>query len=172
MNTNQNLTLALNTWVRDKAGNYHVNGSFTADQILTEAAKVAKEIVSEKRFITSAAAAKETVMFHHGNPENEQFGCLFMDNKHNVLGYEVMFQGTINAASVYPREIVKAALRLNAASAIICHNHPSGDPKPSDADKAITMRIKSAFDLIDVSLLDHIIVGEWAYSFSEHGIMP
>jgi len=94
---------------------------------------------------------------HH---QQEVFACLFLDNQHQLLKFEELFFGTINNASVYPREIVKKALQLNAAAIIIGHNHPSGIAEPSQADISITERIKSALDLIDVRLLDHIIVGD------------
>ena len=94
---------------------------------------------------------------HH---QQEVFACLFLDNQNQLIKFEELFFGTINNASVYPREIIKKALQHNAAALIVGHNHPSGIAEPSQADKKITERIKSALDLIDVRLLDHIIVGD------------
>lgn len=104
---------------------------------------------------------------HH---QQEVFACLFLDNQHQLIKFEELFFGTINNASVYPREIIKKTLEYNAAAVIIAHNHPSGIAEPSQADKKITERIKSALDLIDARLLDHIIVGDAdTYSLAQHG---
>jgi DNA repair protein RadC len=94
---------------------------------------------------------------------------MLLDSQHKVLECSVIFSGTIDGASIYPREIVKAALYGNAAAVIIAHNHPSGQPEPSAADKRITERIKSALALLDIRVLDHIIVGDSCYSFAESG---
>jgi DNA repair protein RadC len=83
----------------------------------------------------------------------------------------VIFSGTIDGAAIYPREIVKAALYANAAGVILAHNHPSGQPVPSSADKRITVRIKNALALLDIRVLDHIIVGDSCYSFAQSGLL-
>jgi DNA repair protein RadC len=103
----------------------------------------------------------------------EVFACLLLDNQHRVIRFEELFRGTIDGASVYPREVVKIALAHNAAAVIFAHNHPSGVAEPSEADKHITMRLKQALGLIDIRVLDHFIVGDGlnAYSFSEHGLI-
>ena len=104
--------------------------------------------------------------------ESEVFGILLMDTKNRILTFRELFYGTIDGASVYPREVVKQALRHNAATAILVHNHPSGDPTPSQADKLLTERLKEALALIDVRVLDHIVVGtEGATSMVEYGWM-
>ena len=90
---------------------------------------------------------------------HEMFCCLFLDNRHRVLSFEEMFRGTIDGTSVYPREVVKTALSVNAAAVILAHNHPSGVAEPSQADERITRRIKSALELVDIRLLDHLIIG-------------
>jgi len=90
--------------------------------------------------------------------EREVFAVLFLTTKHRLIGYEELFYGTIDGASVYPREVVKRALTLNAAAVIIAHNHPSGDATPSQADKKITIRLKDALALVDIRLLDHFVV--------------
>lgn len=103
---------------------------------------------------------------------HEVFACLFLDNKHRVMAFEEMFRGTIDSASVYPREIVRRALELNSAAIIIAHNHPSGDPQPSAADKALTQKIKAALTLVDVRLLDHFVIGDGeCVSFAERGLL-
>ncbi|NMY35832.1 MULTISPECIES: DNA repair protein RadC [Pseudomonas] len=103
---------------------------------------------------------------------HEVFGCLFMDSKHRMLAFEVLFRGSIDSASVYPRQVVKRALAHNAAAVIFCHNHPSGVPEPSEADRTLTQRLTEALDLIEVRVLDHFIVGEGEpLSMVEYGWM-
>ena len=92
--------------------------------------------------------------------DHERFCCLFLDNRHRVLAFEELFRGTIDGTSVYPREVVKEALRANAAAVILAHNHPSGVAEPSQADERITRRLKAALELVDIRLLDHLVVGD------------
>lgn len=100
--------------------------------------------------------------------EREVFMVIFLDNRHCLIKTEKLFFGTINQAEVHPREIIKAALKYNAASIIIAHNHPSGNCEPSEADRILTQRIETACELVNVRLLDHIIVGKGDYySFEE-----
>ena len=91
---------------------------------------------------------------------HEAFGCLFLDSRHRMLAFEVLFRGSIDSASVYPRQVVKRALAHNAAAVIFCHNHPSGISEPSQADRTLTKRLIQALDLIEVRVLDHFIVGD------------
>lgn len=102
----------------------------------------------------------------------EVFACLFLDNQHRVIQWEEMFRGSIDAASVYPREVVKQALHHNAAAVIFAHNHPSGVAEPSQSDRLITEKLKAALALLDIRVLDHFIVGDaQPYSFAEHGLL-
>lgn len=102
----------------------------------------------------------------------EIFTCLFLSNAHHLIRYDEIFQGTINATTVHPREIVKRALTYNAAAVILAHNHPSGLAEPSHADKHLTQQIKAALTLIDVRLLDHIIIGDGQVtSFVDRGLL-
>ena len=101
----------------------------------------------------------------------EVFACLFLDNKHRVIEYEELFRGTIDAASVHPREIVRQVLHHNAAAIVLAHNHPSGVAEPSQADNAITQKIKDALEMIDVRVLDHFIIGDNVVSFAERGLL-
>lgn len=104
--------------------------------------------------------------------EHEVFAVLFLDTQHRLIEYSELFRGTIDSASVYPRELVKEALRLNAAAVIVSHNHPSGNPEPSGADKVLTQRLREALALVDVRTLDHIIVaGGSTISFAERGLI-
>jgi len=90
----------------------------------------------------------------------EVFGCLFLDNRHRVLAFEEMFRGTLDGASVHPREVVRAALHHNAAAVIFSHNHPSGVSEPSAADRNITRQLRDALQLIGVRVLDHLVIGQ------------
>ncbi len=102
----------------------------------------------------------------------EVFACLFLDNRHRIIAFEELFQGTIDGASVYPREVVRRSLHHNAAAIIFSHNHPSGVAEPSQADEQITLRLKEALALIDVRVLDHIVVGyENSISLAERGVI-
>ena len=104
--------------------------------------------------------------------DHELFCCLFLDNRHRVLGFEELFRGTIDGTSVYPREVVKEALAANAAAVILAHNHPSGVAEPSQADERITRRLKSALELVDIRLLDHLIIGDGrATSLASRGLI-
>lgn len=102
---------------------------------------------------------------------SEVFACLFLDNRHRLIQYEEMFYGTVDGASVYPREVVRRALHHNAAAVIFAHNHPSGVAEPSDADERITQRLREALRLIDVRVLDHFVVGDQVVSFAERGLL-
>ena len=102
---------------------------------------------------------------------HEVFACLFLDNRHRVLTFEKLFYGTIDGASVYPREVVRRAIAHNAAAVIFAHNHPSGVAEPSEADKQITQRLKDALALIEVRVLDHMVVGDEVVSFAESGLL-
>ena len=103
---------------------------------------------------------------------HELFCCLFLDNRHRVLRFDELFRGTIDGTSVYPREVVKEALAVNAAAVILAHNHPSGVAEPSQADERITKRLKSALELVDIRLLDHLIIGDGrATSLASRGLL-
>lgn len=105
--------------------------------------------------------------YHH-----EVFACLFLDNQNRLIRFEELFTGTIDSASVYPREVVKRVLSLNAAAVIFAHNHPSGVAEPSHSDQHITLRLQSALDLIDVRVLDHFVVGDGeVVSMAERGLI-
>jgi DNA repair protein RadC len=104
--------------------------------------------------------------------EHEVFCCLYLDKRHRLIEYEELFRGTIDGASVHPREIVKLALQRNSAAVIVAHNHPSGIAEPSQADEFITQRVKEALGLVDIRLLDHIIVGDgMIVSLAERGLL-
>jgi len=101
----------------------------------------------------------------------EVFACLFLDNRHRIIEYEELFRGTIDGASVHPREVVRKAIQHNAAAVIFAHNHPSGVAEPSQADIRITQKLKESLMLIDVRVLDHFIIGDEVTSFVESGLL-
>ena len=141
--------------------------------IISEALRILEDKARYNPFtITCPEDTKNYLRLKIADKEHEVFVCLFLDNRHQLIEYEQMFRGTIDGASVYPREVVKRALELNCAALIIAHNHPSGIPEPSEADKAITRRIKDACDLVDIRLLDHFIVTlTSSVSLAERGVI-
>ena len=122
--------------------------------------------------IRSPADTEAFLQSHMRHLDHELFCCLFLDNRHRVLGFDELFRGTIDGTSVYPREVVKEALAVNAAAVILAHNHPSGVAEPSQADERITKRLKSALELVDIRLLDHLIIGDGrATSLASRGLI-
>ena len=126
---------------------------------------------SDSPSLTRPQASKDYVKLQLAEYEHEVFACVWMDNRNRVISFDKMFHGTIDGASVYPREIVKTALKHNAAAVIFAHNHPSGVAEPSQADEQITKRLKDALALVDVRVLDHLVVGEEVISFAERGLL-
>ena len=156
----------------DQAGFYQARPTVSAEDIVTMARQLLNRRFAKGHAITSPEAFRDFLQLKLADREQEVFGCLFLDNRHRILAFEELFQGTLDAAIVYPREVAKRALSLNAKALILVHNHPSGVTEPSDADRAITHRIRQALDLLDVRVLDHFIVCEGpAYSFAEHGLL-
>ncbi|MCX5565812.1 RadC family protein [Alcaligenes phenolicus] len=155
--------------VRDAQGRYL---PATTDQIL-EAARYAVDLkMTRGMAFTSPMVVKEYLTAKLAGFDVEVFAVLFLDSQHRLIEYVEMFQGTLNQASVYPREVAKAALHRHAAAVIISHNHPSGNPEPSEADKALTAHLRKALALLDVRILDHVIVaGQDTTSFAEQGLL-
>ncbi|MGA9343335.1 MAG: DNA repair protein RadC [Rhodanobacteraceae bacterium] len=119
------------------------------------------ELRASEALTDPAASARYLKARLSGYPY-EVFACLFLDNRHRVLAFEEMFRGSIDGASVHPREVVRRCLAHNAAAVIFAHNHPSGVAEPSQADRAITMRLRDSLTLIDVRVLDHFVIGAGA----------
>lgn len=104
--------------------------------------------------------------------EHEVFACLYLDNRHSIICFEELFRGTIDSASVHPREVVKQALKNNAAAIIFAHNHPSGIAEPSKSDELLTSRLKAALALVDIRVLDHVVIGNGCnVSFADRGLL-
>jgi DNA repair protein RadC len=131
-----------------------------------------KKSLAASDVLTSPELTRQYLASHLRGLQHEVFACLFLDNKHRVIRFEEMFRGTLGGASVYPREVVKAALQYNAAAVIFAHNHPSGVAEPSRDDERITQRLKQALNMIDVRVLDHVIIGDGCeVSFAERGLL-
>ena len=163
------LSLDSSLLVRDSQGRYMLA---TADQILEAARQVIDQKIPRGALFTSPALVRDYLRTKLAGFEHEVFAALFLDTQHRLIEYVELFRGTIDGASVYPREVVKEALRLNAAAVIFAHNHPSGNPEPSQADKVLTLRLKEALALVEIRTLEHIIVGgETTASFAERGLL-
>lgn len=144
------------------------------DAILVQAEAIMRRRWEERQAdkVTSPSVARRYLLHTVGKLGHEQFGLILLDNQHAVLGIQPLFDGTIDSASVYPREVIKAALNSNAAAVIFYHNHPSGDPSPSQADREITKRLVDGLGLVDIRVLDHVIVGAGhCFSFAEVGLI-
>jgi len=129
------------------------------------------EQLSRGDVLCSPSQTRQYLAAQLGNYPHEVFACLFLDNRNRVIAFEKMFYGTIDGASVYPREVVRLALKKNAAAVIFAHNHPSGVAEPSHADEQITKRLKEALALVDVRVLDHFVIGDEVVSFAERGLL-
>ena len=131
-----------------------------------------QEKLKESAALTSPGAVRDYLRLRLASRKEEAFVCIWLDAQHKAIDIEDAFKGTLTQTSVYPREIVKAALRVNAAAVIFAHNHPSGVAQPSQADELLTRNLKEALALIEVKVLDHFIVaGNQAISFAERGLL-
>ena len=144
----------------------------SADEVLQQARLVLSRRVRRGAAFESPARVKEFLLVQLAALGHEVFCVAFVDAQHRLLAFREMFRGTLTQTSVYPREVVKAALELNAAAVVLAHNHPSGSVEPSRADELLTQTLKSALALVDVRVLDHFIVGDdSAMSFAERGLI-
>jgi DNA repair protein RadC len=126
--------------------------------------------LDRRRVLKRPADAAACFRARLGDLTYEVFSCLYLDTRHGIIGLEPLFRGTVDGATVYPREVVKRALHHNAAAMILGHNHPSGDCEPSEADRSITAKLASALALVDVRLLDHLVVSAAGHvSLAERG---
>lgn len=144
-----------------------------SDEAVVAAAKsILDKKIGHRDVIKSPETAKDYLALQMGAYEREVFTVIFLDAQNRVIECREMFQGTLTQTSVYPREVVKLALALNAASLILAHNHPSGVCEPSRADEALTQTLKAALSLVDVRVLDHMVVaGGAVLSFAERGLL-
>ena len=154
-----------------KPNDYVVHTPMTADQVLEKAAEIMANRYLRGDVFTNPQATKDFLQYKMAGYEREVFAVLLLDNQHRLIEYQELFFGTIDAASVYPREVVKVVFSCNAAAVIFAHNHPSGIAEPSNADKHITQKLRDALALIDIRVLDHFVVGESCVSFAERGYL-
>ena len=144
----------------------------SADEIIAAAREQMSRRVRRGTAMTSPKITSDYLTMKMGTLDHEIFAVCFLDSRHRLIAYVEMFRGTIDGASVHPREVVKEALKRNAAAIIVCHPHPSGISEPSRADELITERLKAALELVEIRLLDHIVVaaGE-VMSFAQRGLL-
>lgn len=144
------------------------------DQIIKQALQILESRMgynTRAEAFTSPDDSKRYARLHLAEHEQEIFATMFLDNRHRLIAFDRMFYGTVDGATVHPREVVKAALKHNAAAVIFAHNHPSGVAEPSQADQRITTSLKDALALVDVRVLDHLVVGDGTVSFAERGLL-
>jgi len=159
-------------FVCDERGKYRASRPLTDKQIIKAAKSILDNSFIPGTLLVNPGDAKTWLQVHYQDMEHEVFVCVFLDTKHRVIAHEVLFRGTIDGASVYPREVVKRALQLNAGAVIFAHNHPSGATDPSPADEKITHLLKQSLGLLDIRVLDHFILGKKSvFSFSEHNLI-
>lgn len=155
--------------VRDSQGQYQLA---TPEVILSAARQVIETKYPHGTLFDSPLVVKEYLHAKLAGLDREVFSVLFLDSQNRLLAYEELFQGTLSQTSVYPREVVREALRINAAAVIFSHNHPSGEPTPSRADESLTQTLKAALSLVDVRVLDHIVVAaDKTCSMAEMGLI-
>ncbi|MGH1485238.1 MAG: RadC family protein [Cellvibrionaceae bacterium] len=147
------------------------NAKYTQLQAVLEIARRhLSETLRKGKAFNHAREVKQFLTSKLRHQQREVFAVLFLDNQHRLITYEELFQGTINCAHVYPREIIKRALDHNAAAVILAHNHPSGTTEPSESDKRVTVDIKQALSTLDIRVLDHMVIGDGGVSsFAERG---
>lgn len=142
------------------------------DRLIYDALDILQKRFQDRTVLDSPESVRDYLTVWLTEREQECFVALFLDTRHRVLEMKTMFFGTLDGATVYPREVVKEALRYNAGAVIFCHNHPSGVTEPSLADQAITRRLKEALGTVDIRVLDHFIVGGGiCVSMAERGMI-
>ncbi len=156
----------------ENPGEYQVTRPVTAEQLLAFTRSLLEAQFRRADLLSDPDATKDFLMAQLATRPYEVFSGVFLDNKHRVLAFEELFRGTIDGCSVHPREVLQRALHHNAAALIFAHNHPSGEPEPSQADQQITRRLKQALSMVGIRVLDHIIVGgAQTVSFVERGLL-
>lgn len=155
---------------RDAEGRHQTLRPVTEKELIEYASHLLCNDLLARPAIKGADDAAAFLRMRLCREERELFGALFLDHKHRVISFEVLFMGTLNFTAVHPREVARRALTLNAGAVILAHNHPSGDPEPSADDRGMTHRVRDALALVDVRTLDHVILGEHGnVSLAERG---
>jgi DNA repair protein RadC len=145
--------------LRDNKGNYRLTGKTTEQDVLAVAEGILLRKLERQGSVANPSDAADFLRMRLGRLVQEQFVAVWLDNRHRILATETLASGTIDGASIHVREVLRAALTVNAAAVIFSHNHPSGVTEPSAADRAITRELKDALQLIGVRTLDHVVVG-------------
>ena len=160
-------------FIKEQDAGFYSAECVNADEIISAAKLIiANRLKRKTGAMCSPTAMKDFLIMHYSDKGSESFCVIFMDNQHRIIDIEELFHGTIDGASVYPREVVKRSLEKNAAAVSFCHNHPSGKADESEADKFITNRLKDALKVVDIRVLDHfIIAGSETKSFAECGLI-
>jgi DNA repair protein RadC len=154
----------------EASGSYLIESPVSEADILLMARQLVSQRLRKGRVLTSPNAVFSHLQMLLGDYQHEVFSLLMLDSKHRILAFHELFRGTLDSASVYPREVVKLCLEHNAAAVILVHNHPSGDPEPSQADLLLTRKLQDALNVVEVRTLDHIVVGnEGCVSLAEKG---
>ncbi len=148
-----------------------IGGQTTEQNVLAAAEGILKGRLERQGSIGNPADANDFLRMRLGALPHEEFHVLWLDNRHRIIDCQKLFSGTVDGASIHPREVVRAALSVNACAAIFAHNHPSGISEPSAADRAITNELRDALRLIGVRILDHIVVGAECVSMAGRGLM-
>ncbi len=150
---------------------YKLAGETTEQDVLAAAEGILRSKLERQGSIGSPSDANDFLRMRLGGLLHEEFHVLWLDNRHRILDCQKLFTGTVDGASVHPREVVRAALAINASAAILAHNHPSGLAEPSAADRALTNELCDALRLIGVRILDHIVVGSECVSMASRGLL-
>ncbi len=150
----------------------HCPTNLSEEQVLTWANRILESRFQRSHYLTNPSATRDYLRSTLAEKKQEVFALVFLDNQHAVIDLEILFYGTIDGASVYPREVVKAALDCNAAAVILAHNHPSGIAEPSNEDRRITERLIESLKTVDIRVLDHLVIGgASSVSFAERGLI-
>ncbi len=163
----------INSLIREIDGTYTATGKVSRQEIITLAKTLTRASIRKgAECLSSPDHVRDYLLLHFQHKSNEQFWCLYLDNKHKALANEIICKGTLSSATVYPRTIVQRVIHHNAGAVIFAHNHPSGDTTPSDADRQLIRRLKEALGLIDVRVLDSLVIGhDDVVSMQELGMM-
>lgn len=160
------------SFVRDVLGHYTLAGPNTEDEILAAAEDILRRRLDREGKLSDPQSASDFLRMRLGHLPHEEFHTLWLDSQHAVLAVERLFAGSISSTEVHPRTLVRSAIRFNAAAVILAHNHPSGNPEPSQADRVLTGRIVEVLGFIGVRVLDHIVVGATSTtSFAQRGLL-
>jgi DNA repair protein RadC len=166
-----NVLKADSTWLRNTVG-LSKNSIRRLALVVELSSRAAKEALVDVNALSNPSLVREYLAGYLLAAKREHFVCLYLDVRNQIIRVETLFSGTVDAASVYPREIVAKALQVGAVNIIIAHNHPSGSSRPSEADHRVTEKVRKALSLVDICLLDHLVLGQGEFfSFAKEGFL-